>query len=247
MIRNWLGAILTLILLAMPALAVDIPAGSSVGAVPATPGNGLKGSYWQLNPKEMGETATAIKDVGVPIMNTRVPTATFISTGINYTGDDLTPIGTWLGPDGGSIVGGNPATNNLDDGLFHFTGYLAVAAAGKVDYFMGSDDGSILKIGGLTVIDNDGSHGAPGNAPTGSATFTAAGLYPLEVTYFNGDWTDGAGAHGGANVAWRQGASDTAPAVSGSLLYTVPEPTSLALLGLGSSFAFLLARRRRDS
>jgi hypothetical protein len=240
---------LTLALLTVcgQALAVDVPSSASVGPVPATPGDGLNGRYWQLPPDTMGGDAVpadALVSVGGPIMSSTPPTATFISTGLNYTGDDLTPIGTWLAADAASLVGGDPATNNLDDGLFSFNGYLAVPAAGTMDFRISSDDGSILNIGGVTVVSNDGGHGTPGNAPNGSATFTAAGLYPMEVTYFNGDWTDAAGAHGGASIAWRAGTTDASPLVSKDVLYTVPEPASMALVGLGSLAALLLIRRR---
>jgi hypothetical protein len=168
-------------------------------------------------------------------MANNAPTATFHSTSVNYTGDDLTLISAWLGSDGASLVGHSP-TNNMDDGLISLTGSYAVTAPGTVDFRIPSDDRSVLKIGGVTVIDNDGSHGTPGNAPNGSATFTAAGLYPVEVSYYNGDWTDPANpaAHGGAAISWRVGPADTSPLVATASLYTiVPEPSSLALFGLG--------------
>jgi len=236
--------VLTVLVVSTTALAVDIPASSSVGPVPGTPGDGLSGRYWQLAPVQISPTDNALKDFAPDYMANNAPTSTFISTILNYTGDDLTPIGTWLGPDAGSIVGGDPAVNNLDDGMFAFDGYIAVSAPGTIDYSSGSDDGSIVTIGGVTVIDNDSGHGAPGPAPDGSATFAAAGLYPVEITYFNGDWTDDAGAHGGANIAWRQGPVDTGPIVATSVLYTVPEPSALALLGLGA-FGWLMSARRR--
>ena len=50
------------------------------------------------------------------------------------------------------------------------------------------------------VVDNDGGHGAPGPNPDGSAFFTKPGLYPIEVAWFNGNWTNDSGDHGGANI-----------------------------------------------
>jgi hypothetical protein len=247
MMRNLIASSLAVLILCVPALAVDIPASSSVGAVPASPGDGLNGRYWQLAPKTIGEDPNALKLNGFPIIASTAPTATFTSTALNYTGDDLTPIGTWLGSDAGSLVGGNPAVNNMDDGLLSFTGYLAVEAPATWDFYMPSDDGSILDIGGVRVIDNDGSHGSPGPAPNGQAKFTAAGLYPVEITYYNGDWTDpnDPNAHGGANIAWRLGTADADPLVSTAILYTVPEPAALALAGLGSLAGLMMLRRRK--
>ena len=43
----------------------------------------------------------------------------------------------------------------------------------------------------IDISDNDNGHG--GQVVDGDANFAAAGLYPIEITYFNGDWTsDGA-------------------------------------------------------
>jgi hypothetical protein len=247
MMRNLVACTLVVLTLCVPALAVDVPAGASVGPVPGAPGDGLNGRYWQLAPKTIGEDANALKLNGFPIIASTAPTATFKSTVLNYTGDDLTPIGTWLAGDAASIVGGNPAVNNMDDGLMSFTGYLAVPAPATMDFYMPSDDGSILDIGGVRVINNDGSHGSPGPAPNGQATFTAAGLYPVEITYYNGDWTDpnNAAAHGGANIAWRSGTNDQGSIVPTASLYTVPEPATLALAGLGSLAALMMLRRRK--
>jgi hypothetical protein len=209
----------------------------------------LIGRYWQRDPGSLVQTATTLKDLGIPITQTEPPTATFISPTINYQGgNDLTPLGDWLGADAASLVGGDPAVNNMDDGLISWTGYYGVAAAGTLNFRLASDDGSILTIGGVTVVDNDGGHGAPGPSPNGSATFTAAGLYPVEITWFNGDWTDpnNPSSHGGANIAWRLGSTDGSPLVATASLYTVPEPSSLVLVALGglAALAWMVRRRR---
>jgi hypothetical protein len=140
----------------------------------------------------------------------------------------------------------------MDDGLISLTGFYAVTASGTHQFRIASDDGSVLKIGGVTIIDNDGSHGSPGNAPNGSATFTAAGLYPVEVNYFNGDWVDPANpaSHGGANIAWRlsataAAATDASPFVATSALYPVPEPTTLVGVLIGGLVGLLAFNRRR--
>ena len=238
-------AMATLLVLPASALAVDIPASSAVGPVPGTPGDGLNGRYWQLTPKQVDPTDDGLKLVGIPIMQSEPATATFDSTVIDYTGDDLTPIGQWLQVDGASLVGGDPAVNNMDDGLINVKGYIAVSSPGTLDFYAPSDDGNILTIGGVTVIDNDGGHGQPGPSPGGAATFTEVGLYPLELAYFNGDWTDDAGAHGGAALQLFSGTDDTGAILATNVLYKVPEPSSIVLAGLGLAALLYVIRRRK--
>jgi hypothetical protein len=246
---RWVISAFCLFSFSLSAWAVDVPGSASVRPVPSSAGTGLNGRYWKLPPKTIGEDPNALKLNGLPIINSQAPTATFTGTSINYTGDDLTPIATWLGADGGSLVGG---AGDMDDGLISLTGFYAVPSAGTHRFRIASDDGSILKIGGVTVIDNDGSHGAPGNTPNGDATFAAAGLYPVEISYYNGDWVDPANpaSHGGANIAWRVSATNAAPTDSSPLvgtgaLYQVPEPTSLVLLVAGGLAGLSVCRRIR--
>jgi hypothetical protein len=74
------------------------------------------------------------------------------------------------------------------------------------------------------------------------ANFAAAGVYPIEVTYFNGDWTsDGnnhsgnpdPGVHGGANFHLRVGGADITSAQVSSLLYS---KGPLPLVSVGMNF-----------
>ncbi|MDB4691889.1 hypothetical protein OAH23_15880, partial [Verrucomicrobia bacterium] len=135
-------------------------------------------------------------DHGLALFGT-APQGRFVATTMTYTGNDLTPILEWLGDDSGSFMG---AEGNLDDGIFQFTGFLNVAEAGQHAFRSSSDDGSVVRIGNQIVVNNDGGHGAPGPAPDGNAFFPVAGLYPIDVAYFNGDWTNDGGDHGGANI-----------------------------------------------
>ena len=125
------------------------------------------------------------------------PDGSFVSTNVNYTGNDLTPIVEWLAGDGASFQGNE---GNLDDGMVQLRGLIDITSAGWHDFNSSSDDGSVIRVGNQVVVNNDGGHGAPGPAPDGSAFFTKAGLYPIEVNWFNGDWTNDAGDHGGANI-----------------------------------------------
>src|SRR5678815_879285 len=122
--------------------------------------------------------------------------------------------------DTASFVG---TTNNLDDGAIRFSGFINVTNAGVIKLGTTSDDGSRITIAGIDVINNDGSHGDV--TMDTNVNFSAAGLYPIEITYFNGDWTsDGTGAnlnhsgstdpalHGGANFHLRVAGADVTPA-----------------------------------
>src|SRR5207247_4222078 len=87
----------------------------------------------------------------------------------------------WLAGDAGSFVG---ATNNLDDGVFRFSGFINITNAGTVKLGTTSDDGSRITIAGIDVINNDGSHG-DATADT-NVVFAAAGLYPIEIKIVRG-------------------------------------------------------------
>lgn len=63
----------------------------------------------------------------------------------------------------------------------YFTGYIKIEKAGLHTFSLSSDDGSWLKIGGATVVDNDGLHAAV--EKSGQAMLTA-GWHSIEIGYF---------------------------------------------------------------
>lgn len=63
-----------------------------------------------------------------------------------------------------------------------FTGFIDLPSTGNYAFTLRSDDGSVLKIGGLTVVDHDGEHAA--SAKTGTV-WLRRGLYPIELSYFD--------------------------------------------------------------
>ena len=138
---------------------------------------------FQVKPKD---------DQGLMMLGTE-PQGRFISTTMNYTGEDLTPIVTWLGNDGKSFTG---IDDDLQDALVQLKGFINIKKAGQHDFRCESDDGAVVWIGNQRVVDNDGAHGAPGPNPNGSAFFPVAGLYPIEVAWFNAGlpygWSGGA-------------------------------------------------------
>ena len=195
-------------------------------------GTGLDGRYWQAEPKAIAnlQDMGGDLDIGLEIINSWYPTGTFKATGLSFQGgNDLTPIQEWLQDDGESYVG---TDGNLDDGVLSFTGYIRIDNPGEVAIRSASDDGSIIWIAGEKVVDNDGSHGAPGPAPDGTYNFEVAGLYPIEIAYFNGDWTNDAGEHGGANL---DVTADGNP-IPGQILYGASDlgATSIAASSIAS-------------
>lgn len=217
---------------------VPIPAADRVGTTPGTL-NGLNGNYWQRAPKEIltdGETNPA-NSITLQIDSFGAPTGTFEAHGLSYLGNDLTDIPTWLAGDAATFTG--PPSSNLDDGAFRFLGFLYIPTAGTYNYGTNTDDGSRIRIGSVEVVNNDSGHGD--RTRSSDVSFTDAGLYPFQVDYFNGDWTDAGGNHGGANFRLLESG---APITETNLYRNVPEPSAV-LMGLASLGGMLALRRRR--
>ncbi|MDA7505831.1 PA14 domain-containing protein, partial [Verrucomicrobia bacterium] len=191
----------------------------------ADAGSGLDGRYWQAAPKAVSnlQDKGEATDIGLHIINNYYPTGTFTATGLDFQGgNDLTPIQEWLQGDGESYVG---ADGNMDDGILSFTGYIRIDNPGEIAIRSASDDGSVIWIAGQKVVDNDGGHGAPGPSPDGSYNFEEAGLYPIEIAYYNGDWTNDAGDHGGANL----GITANGDPIPGAILYSASDIGATAI------------------
>ena len=233
---------------------IDVSGDLAIGGPLATPGDGLNGEYWQRPVWSILADGNTVRANGIDnqINGFGAPSGTFHATAFTYTGNDLTPVLTWLAGDAGSFAG---TPGNLDDGAFRFSGYINVATAGTLNIGTTSDDGSRIKIGGIDIINNDGSHGDA--TVDADVNFLSAGLYPIEVTYFNGDWTsdnapDGTvnhsgnpdpGVHGGANFHLRVSGATVG---SDDMFFSVPEPSTVALGILGALSTALLFFRRRQ-
>ena len=63
-----------------------------------------------------------------------------------------------------------------------FKGYIFLPESGDYAFTLRSDDGAVLKLGELTVVDHDGEHGA--TAKTGRI-YLRRGLYPIDLGYFD--------------------------------------------------------------
>ncbi len=147
---------------------------------------GLTGHFYFTD----GDSITTI-GMAQDYINANGPTGTFTATeagitgsrnGFGYFAHDGDSASQFLqvGDDGASYVG---PTTTLGDGIFDFQGYLNVTSPGTLQFSTFSDDGSALFIGGQQVVSNDGVH--VDTHANGSATFAQAGLYSLDLVYFN--------------------------------------------------------------
>jgi autotransporter-associated beta strand protein len=93
--------------------------------------------------------------------------------------------------------GWNTDNNNFDAFM---TGRIYLSNAGTYQFRTISDDGSMLFIGGQTVVSNNAYQGF--TARTGSFTVTSPGYYPIEIGYYQG------GGGNGLEVQWDQGSNN---------------------------------------
>ena len=92
---------------------------------------------------------------------------------------------------------------------------LTAPAAGTYTFHLSSDDGALVFVDGTLLIDRGGPHGP---STTDGTLFLTAGAHSVEVQFFE--------CCGGPS-----GLDFSIP--TGTVLASVPEPGSLALIGLG--------------
>ena len=225
------------------AITFSTPAAPLLGVA----GNGLTGNYYgQVANNNLIFTTGCAMDY----ISENKPVATFSASGINYPGgifdtawDDEVTLGAFLGKDAATLSNKKVADNKLTGQLFDFAGYVSVKTAGTYTFSLASDDGSRLLIGGKTIVNNDTSQSF--TSRSAQVTFTEAGLYPLEVAYFEN--------YGVTGIRLSSNLGGSAAPVSSGLLYgagqitpsAVPEPGSVALLiGIGTLGCGLLRKRK---
>jgi hypothetical protein len=139
----------------------------------------------------------------------------------------------------------------VDDNYFAMrnTGFLHIETAGDYTFGTNSDDGARLRIdfgsGLQNVIVHDNV--LPPGEYFGTVNFASAGTYAFDFVYFenNGQATTelfaAFGMHAASSNAFRL-VGDTA---NGGLATSVPEPSSMALIGLFGTVATLGRFRKR--
>lgn len=160
---------------------------SAAQDIPSKKGTGLVGRIW----KRSGRPLAGLAGEGIHIIKNTPSHGLFTASRLHYAGNELTPIEDWLKEDGKSLaLYYETELNNIDESLFSFNGFISIPKKGEYTYYISSDDGTMLSIGGQQVILNDGYRAAPGPSPEGTAIFLKPGLYPVELLYYNGAYTD---------------------------------------------------------
>jgi len=80
-----------------------------------------------------------------------------------------------------------PDSNGVNFYALQFTGKLFIERADVYTFYTESDDGSILYIDGIRVVDNDGTHAL---AEASGVISLSAGLHDIVVAYFQNDGSE---------------------------------------------------------
>ncbi|HEX4504540.1 MAG TPA: PA14 domain-containing protein [Alphaproteobacteria bacterium] len=236
---------------------IVIGASADLGAVPTTAGTGLSGSIYQFSSEPTSWSSAATK-----IAASSGPLATFKTTSICYpdcaghTANDSPEtfsqyVGSGTNSNSFSYTSANQPTNIANSAIV-ITGYIAITQAGTYNFNLGSDDSSLLYIGGQQVVNNDGQKNFA--FASSAVTFTQAGLYAITLDYAEASGSAGlefsmsnsAGACVIGQTSNCTGGTTQTGAFYSSLPATpAPEPASLSVLVSGVAAIFGLRRRRR--
>ena len=163
---------------------------------------------------------------------TSTPCATFTTTSLNFneqsSNKNLYTLGGFFASDPGAVTNvtygkGYSSTSGLDNTLFDFTGETYVTAGTK--YFVTHDDGTIMYLNGVAVVNRPG----PTPADTDYYTATTSGHAAFNFLYSEVD---------NAPAVYQTNLADASP------VSPVPEPGSFVLLGSGVLAAAGAVRRR---
>jgi hypothetical protein len=213
--------------------AVVIDPSTSVGSASSGRGDGLLGTYYKFTNSyvtSLAQGSTLAAAMSGPTATFKAVNSCFPTCGTNT--DDSASLSAFLG---NAATGLSTNVADISNSFYRLTGYISIAAAGTYTVSVFSDDGTSLSIGGTKVISADGQYA--GTTTYGTATFSAAGLYPILVEHFE--------AYGASALSITSNGVTLAGLMSSSATpLNVPEPTTLMVIASGI-VGLVAARRRR--
>jgi hypothetical protein len=168
--------------------AVTIGGDASVGPVPMDPGTGLLGSYYKLNTTfvtSMTQATQFIAASGGPTATFTTTTVCFPNCNLSTLTDSATSLTTLLNGNATNLIYTVPASQiptTTDHSAMTLTGYIAIAQAGTYNFNLAADDGAQLTIGNQIIIAGGAMHSF--EIDSGTAVFATAGLYAINIQYF---------------------------------------------------------------
>jgi hypothetical protein len=203
----------------------------SAGSVPGVSGTGLAALFYDL-----GQSLSSLAQSSTLVASASHPTATFTALDVCFpscggSANDGGSLASYIALNGTNLSG----SGTLGDNVTLYEGYIAIPTAGTYTFSLSSDDGSILEIGGTTIINDDGVHGLSGSST--SVAFQSAGLYSFYVDHFENG--------GGTGVTVLENGNALATSTLYSSALPVPEPASLALLSAGVLAVGAIRQRKR--
>lgn len=237
--------------------AVTIGADQSAGPIPMDPGTGLLGSYYKLNTTfvtSMAQATQFISTSGGPTATFTTTTVCFPNCNISTVADSTTSFASFLNGNATNLIYTVPASQiptTTDHSAMTLTGYIAITQAGTYNFNLAADDGAQLTIGNQTIIAGGAMHSFA--IDSGSAVFATAGLYAINIQYFENSGYTGLefwGSNGSGTCIVGRAANCNGTAAT-SLFYSAastsaPEPGTLMIfaVGLGALTWFRRPRRR---
>ncbi len=213
---------------------------SPSSALPSIAGTGLPTSVWAVPASFHGTVASF--DAAIVGKD---PDATFLTNSINYALSTGLTLQNFVGSSGSDFTGTNLSI--VERTYFILSGYIAltVNSANSVPFSLLSDDGSILFLNNITVINHDGLHSS--TTAGGTAEFSQSGLYPIVIKYFNN------AGNGQLKLMYDPTNSGTFINVPTSALYAglpdiavpEPEPRAIVFAGMALGALALAVRKRR--
>jgi hypothetical protein len=241
LLRSTATATLLFVLL-MPgrSQAVFIPLSSSLSPPPTVDGEGLDGAFYDGSAGGTNSGADSIITAQSSLATWTAKVMDYPNGEINTSTGANRDLNIWLGPDASSLSGSGTVENGVVrlTGFFRVLSYMDSTGANStidVEWGLGASGGAVLRIGGLDIVDNGGSHAF--QTVAGQTSFEGEGLYPIEIVYYQD--TDPAGFEIYSNDFWqrldndRPSTTNGIPVTRNFYAAVVPEPGTALLMGLG--------------